>query len=163
MKLKTLPLLTALLVTTVALPAQTTTPTTATSQAPDPAKFVERRVERLAEHLSLSAAQQTQAKTILTEEATARQTLQPQLRTAQEALRNAVTTTGLDLDIEKAAAQLEAARTQLTIAEAKSQAKLLAILTPEQKTKMTSREGRRGPGGPGFGGFNGGPGGPRNR
>jgi Spy/CpxP family protein refolding chaperone len=103
-----------------------------------PEQMVERRIQQLTTTLALTATQQQQAKTILTEEAAAISALQPKMAAANEALKNAIHTTGLDADIERAAAEQGALLTQMTISRGKSQAKLRAILTPEQKEKLDS-------------------------
>jgi hypothetical protein len=77
---------------------------------------------------------------------------------AREAMQNAVKNTGLDADIERAAAQLGVAETQMAAIHGKAQAKFRALLTADQKTKYDSRGGFDGrgpgmgrPGGPGMG------------
>jgi Spy/CpxP family protein refolding chaperone len=117
---------------------------------PTPEEMVERRIERLTTVLELTAAQQQQAKTIFTEEATSAQALHTKLSDAREALQNAVKTTGLDADIERAAAQLGPLYTQLATVQGKAQAKFLSILTTQQKEKLAAMpELGHGPGGPG--------------
>jgi Spy/CpxP family protein refolding chaperone len=119
---------------------------------PTPEQMATRRVAQFDYILNLTDAQEAQAKTIFTEEATAMQAVHPQVRAAREALQNAVKNTGLDTDIERAATQLGTLQAQTTAIAGKAQAKFRAILTPEQKTKLDSRPGF-GPGGPGgFGG-----------
>jgi Spy/CpxP family protein refolding chaperone len=113
--------------------------------------MVERRIQHLTTVLELNTAQQAQAKTIFSEEATALQALQTRHREARTALQNAVQNTGLDADIDRAAAELGALHTQTTAKAGKAQAKFRAILTPEQKEKLDAMRGPglRGSGGPG--------------
>jgi Spy/CpxP family protein refolding chaperone len=120
--------------------------------------MVERRLQQLTSNLGLTETQQQQAKTIFTEEATALSALRPKMTEANQALATAINTTGLDTDIERAAAQQGTVLTQMTVVRGKAQAKLRAILTPDQKQKLDSM------GGPGrrmegFGRMGGGPGG----
>jgi Spy/CpxP family protein refolding chaperone len=121
---------------------------------PTAEEMVSRRIEHLSAELQLTAEQKTEATTIFNEEATAIRALQPQLREASTALRNAVKTTGLDADIERAAAQLGTLQGQMAAINGKAQARLRAILTPDQKTKLDASMDR----GPGMGGGFGGPG-----
>lgn len=121
---------------------------------PAPAEMVERRVQMLTTRLELTAAQQAQAKTIFTEEANAIQALSSKWTEARDAMEKAVKTTGLDADIERAAAALGALETQTATIRGKAQAKFRAILTPDQKTKLDSmEEGGRGMGPGRMGGF----------
>ena len=119
---------------------------------PTPEQMVNRRVEHLTTLLQLTAEQKAQATAIFTEEATAIRALRPQMSEASTALRDAVRTTGLDADIERAAAQMGTMHGQMATIQGKAQARFRAILTPDQKTKFDSEER-----GPGFGGFGGGP------
>jgi Spy/CpxP family protein refolding chaperone len=77
-------------------------------------------------------------------------TLRPQIGEASKALRDAVKTTGLDADIERAATQLGTLHGQMAAIQGKAQARFRAILTPDQKTKLDS--GERAPRMGGFGG-----------
>lgn len=109
---------------------------------PTAAEMIDHRVQRLTTQLDLTAAQQAQAKTIFTDEATASEAIRPNLSAARTALSNAVKTTGLDTDIEQAAAALGALQTQATVVQAKAQAKFRGILTTDQKTKLDDRTDR---------------------
>lgn len=123
---------------------------------PTPEEMVSRRIEHLTSQLQLTETQKSQATTIFTEEATAMTTLQPQMREASTALRNAVKTTGLDADIDRSATQLGTLQGQMASIQGKAQARFRAILTDEQKTKLDA-SGDRGMGF-GFGGPGPGPG-----
>jgi Spy/CpxP family protein refolding chaperone len=133
----------------VAQPAQ------GTRTPPTPEEIAAHRVQQLTRFLELTTAQQESAKPIFTDEAKAMQALRPTMQAAHEAMQNAVRNTGLDADVERAAAQLGAAETQMATARGKAEAKFRALLTADQKTKLDSRRGP-GMGGPGMGG----PGGP---
>lgn len=119
---------------------------------PSAEEMASRQIERLTSQLQLTETQKAQATTIFTEQSTALQSLQTQMREASTALRNAVKTTGLDADIERSAAQLGTVQGQMAAIQGKTQAKFRAILTDDQKAKLDA-EGDRGmgfgPGGPG--------------
>jgi Spy/CpxP family protein refolding chaperone len=121
---------------------------------PDPAKFVQRRIEHLTSELSLTTAQQQQATTIFTNAATGAAALRDGSTTARQSLSAAVKandTTGIDL----ASTTIGNLTGQLTAINAKADAAFYQILTPDQQTKFNSLRGSGGPGG--FGG-RGGPG-----
>jgi Spy/CpxP family protein refolding chaperone len=128
-----------------------TGPGQGTRTPPTPEEIAARRVQQLTRFLDLTTAQQESAKTIFTDEAKAMQALRPTAEAAREAMQNAVRNTGLDADVERAAAQLGAAETQMATARGKAEARFRALLTADQKTKLDTR---RGPGmrGPGMGG-----------
>jgi hypothetical protein len=138
----------SLLAATTGLVAQTGT---GTRTPPTPQQIAERRVERLATLLDLTMAQQESAKKIFADEATALQGLRTTAAAAREAMQNAVKNTGLDADIERAAAQLGAVHTQMASATGKAEARFRALLTADQKTKLDAARGRGGRGGPGMG------------
>jgi len=123
--------------------------------APDPAKMVERQVERLTQSLSLTTAQQGQATSIFTASQTANQTVMTELRTARTSLAAAVKSNDSNA-IATLSAQIGTLTGQMTANTSKADAAFYAILTPDQQAKYT-------PGSGGFvGGFGGrGPGGPR--
>jgi periplasmic protein CpxP/Spy len=131
-----------------------------TRTPPTPEEIAARRVQQLTRFLDLTTAQQESAKTIFADEAKAMEAVRPAMQAAHEAMQNAVRNTGLDADIDRAAAQLGAAQTQMAAARGKAEARFRALLTADQKTKLDSRRGPgmggRGMGGPGMGG----PGGP---
>ena len=108
---------------------------------PTPQQMIERRVQQLTTTLGLTAAQQQQATTIFTDEVTAMQALQPKMKEARDALQNAIKTTGLDADIERAAAQQGTISAQIAAVQGKAQAKFRSILTVDQKQKLDSFAG----------------------
>lgn len=136
----------------VSLVAQTAPPQRS-GTPPTPEEMVQRRVQQLTTTLGLTAAQQQQATTIFTDEVTASQALQTKMRDARDAFQNAVKTTGLDADIERAASQLGTVSAQIAAVQGKAQAKFRGILTAEQKQTLdSSRGGWMGGGLGGFGG-----------
>lgn len=109
---------------------------------PDPAKMIERRVEMLANQLSLTEAQKTQATKIFTDAQTAAETARTAMQTARERLGEAIKTNNT-ASIDQLSRDIGAATTELTSIESKAQAAFYAILTAEQKAKYDSRRGRR--------------------
>jgi Spy/CpxP family protein refolding chaperone len=124
-------------------------------QQPTPEQMVERRVERLTTLLNLTASQQTQLKTIFTEEATAQTALRPQREAAQTELKDSVENNLPEPQIERVAQQVGTVHGQMVAIQAKAQAKFLNALTKEQRDKLQAL-----PQGPGMGGPGRGPGGP---
>jgi Spy/CpxP family protein refolding chaperone len=129
---------------------------------PTPEQMVERRVERLTLLLTLTPSQQAQAKTIFTDENTAAAALRTAAQQARAALRNAVESRLPEPQIEAAATQTGVVHGQLSGVHAKAQARLLGILTVEQRDKLSKLGpgagwmGRQGMGGmQGRGGFRG--------
>jgi len=133
-------LLTSLLAATSMFAQATRTPR-------DPATMAQRRVARLTTVLTLTTAQQQQATNIFTNSATANATQIAALKTAHQAIRDAVKkndTAGID----NAANTIGSATAQLTSTESKAHAAFFAILTPDQQTKLDALKGMRGHGGP---------------
>jgi Spy/CpxP family protein refolding chaperone len=122
--------------------------------APTAAQMVTNQVARLTALLTLTTAQQTQATTIFTNEQTALSAINTSLQTANTALQTAIKNNDLTGIITQAT-QIGAQTTQQVEAQAKADAALYAILTPDQKTKYDELHsvGLGGRGGPGnFGG-----------
>jgi Spy/CpxP family protein refolding chaperone len=118
-----------------------------TRTPPTPEEIATARVARLTRLLELTTAQQESAKKIFTDEAVALAAARTAFATAREAMRNAVRNTGLAADIDRAAAQLGAAHTQIAAAEGKAQAAFRALLTADQRAKLDElRDDRGGPG-----------------
>lgn len=123
---------------------------------PDPAAFVERRVNFLAKLLNLTEDQQARATSIFTAAGEAVQAVNANLAAPREALAEAIKTNSVAA-IDQAAGEIGRLHGQVTAIQAKADAAFYAILTPEQRTKYDALP-RRGPGsGFGPGGF--GPGG----
>ncbi len=113
--------------------AQTSAP------APNPARFVQRRVQMLTTVLSLSTAQQQQATTILTNSAAADSTARASLRSANQALSTAIKNNDAN-GILQASATIGNLTAQQTSGDASAQAAFYQILTPDQQTKYTAFE-----------------------
>ena len=124
---------------------------------PTAEQMIERRADRLTNLLSLTATQVTTVKELFTAEQTAMSGQRTALETAHSALQTAVQNNAPDAQIDIAAAQVGTVQGQIAAVHAKTQAKLFAALTAEQRQKLqSSGEGR------GFGGMMGVPG-PRAR
>ncbi len=108
---------------------------------------VENRVDRLAQFLSLTDAQKTQATTIFTNAATAAKAAAANLSTTHDALSAAVKKNDT-VAIDQAAAAIGQIQGQILGIESKANAAFYAILTPDQQAKYDTRPGF-GPGGPG--------------
>ena len=118
---------------------------------PDPQTMIQRRVNMLANQLSLTDDQKAKATTIFTSAFTSSQSIQQSLQSNHQALADAVKkndAAAIDT-LSSAAGTLNG---QLTAINSKAEAAFYAILTADQQTKLDS-EPHRGPGGPGgFGG-----------
>jgi Spy/CpxP family protein refolding chaperone len=99
----------------------------------------------LAGYLNLTEAQKTQAEAIFSAARTAAEPLRGRLESAREALEAAVKAGKTDAEIDALAASIGTISGQLTAIHSKAMVKFRAILTPEQITKLDSRERRRGP------------------
>ena len=129
----------ALLAILGALPlaqAQTATPT---HTPPTPAAMAQHEVQRYTTLLSLNSAQVEQATTLFTAEATSRQAARTTEHTAHQALETAIKANDTAA-IESSAASLGQLETQSLIAHATARAQFYALLTADQKTKMTELE-----------------------
>jgi Spy/CpxP family protein refolding chaperone len=111
--------------------------------------MLERRLEMLATVLSLTEAQKAQAKTIFEAEQTALQTLQDQVRAANEALRDSVASNRTDTEIDTLAETVGSLHGRRLAIQTKAAAQFYRILTPEQREKQNTL--RRGMGMPGMG------------
>src|SRR4051812_10823973 len=92
-----------------------------TRTAPDPATIAQHRVARLTKLLTLTSAQQQQATNIFTNSATADATVRTNLKTAHQALSDAIKkndTAGID----RAATTIGSLTTQLTSTDGKADA-----------------------------------------
>lgn len=137
-----------LLAAATLLPAQMRGPA---GSPPDPEKFAQMRAERLAQMLSLTEAQKSQALKIFTDAQTAAERYRQEMQTAREALQSAIRTNNVAA-IERAARDIGAATAEISSIDARAEAAFYALLTPEQKEKYDSMPGRgRFPGGMGPG------------
>lgn len=110
---------------------------------PSPADQAQREVKYLSTVLSLTTAQQEQAKTIYISSATSEQTIHSSMRQAHEALRTAVKnndTAGID----EAANTIGLLTAQLESARAKADAALYQLLTADQQAKLSDLQNQHG-------------------
>jgi protein CpxP len=114
----------------------------------DPAQMEQRRLDFLAQRLSLTDSQKQQAKTIFDAAQQANQALRDQIRQAHDALSTAAKAGRSDAEISVLGTNLGNLEGQVAANDAKGLAKFYALLTPDQKTKYDSAP--RGP--MGFGG-----------
>ncbi len=122
---------------------------------PDPATMAQHRVSFLTTALTLTTAQQQQATTIFTNSALADTTVHDNLKTANQSLSDAVKNNDT-VAIDRSSTNIGNLTAQLTSNDAKANAALYQILTPDQQIKLAQLQ-NRGPGGGGFGGRRGGP------
>jgi Spy/CpxP family protein refolding chaperone len=110
---------------------------------PDPAQMVQHHVGFLTQQLSLTAQQQQQATSILTQAQSNSKTLQDQLRTAHESLHAAIQKNDT-ATIEQVSNSIGSLMAQETMTHAKAMAALYQTLTPEQQAKFNQMD--HGPG-----------------
>lgn len=111
-------------------------------EPPDPATMAQHRVHFLTSQLSLTAQQQQQALAIFTNAATSQSSLHDSMKTAHEGLNTAVKNNDAN-GITQAANTIGNLTAQATVAEAKADAALYAILTADQQSKMSQMEEHR--------------------
>ncbi len=111
----------------------------------DPAQMVQMRVDRLAQRLSLTDAQKTQATKIFTDAQTAAQPIHTSLQQNRTSLRDAVQKNDLGA-IDQVSSTMGGLEGQLTSIQSKAEAAFYVILTPDQQAKY----GTRGMGGGGM-------------
>lgn len=121
----------------------------------DPAQMVQMRVDRLAQRLSLTDAQKTQATKIFTDAQTASQPIITSIQDNHTSLRDAVKKNDLGA-IDQLSSTIGGLNGQLTSIQAKADAAFYAILTPDQQSKygtggMAGRFGGGMMGRPGWG------------
>lgn len=119
------------------------------------AHMVQHRVDYMTTVLSLTPAQQTQIKNVLTTATASRGTTHGSMKAAHTALKTAIHNNDA-AGMEQAANTIGSLMGQEALAHAKTEAAIYQLLTPEQQTKMTQLEavehrGHGGPGGPGPG------------
>jgi Spy/CpxP family protein refolding chaperone len=127
---------------------------------PNSANAIQHRVSYLTTLLSLNTSQQQQATTIFTNAASTAGTLHSSMKSAHQALNEAVQKND-GAGIDQASSTIGNLTAQLTSAEAKARAAFYQILLPDQQAKFTQLESQGGMG-HGFGamgrGFGHGPG-----
>ena len=102
---------------------------------PTPQDFVQRRVDGLTRLLTLTTAQQEQVKTILTNAASAKSAIADTAKTARQALEDAVKKNDIG-GIDQAAATIGSVTAQTTSLDAKADAAVYQLLTPDQQSKF---------------------------
>lgn len=134
--------------------------TLAQRTAPDPGAMVQRQVGRLTQTLGLNTDQQGKATTLFTNAHAANESVMTGLREAHQSLATAIKNNDAG-SIATLSTQIGTLTAQMTANNAKADAALYAILTPDQQAKYTPNAGMGGFGGGAFSGGRG-PGG-RNR
>jgi Spy/CpxP family protein refolding chaperone len=122
------------------------------------AHMVQHRLNYLTTVLSLTSAQQTQVKTVLTNATASGASTHSAMKAAHDALKTAIHSNDA-ASMEQASNTIGTMMAQEVLAHAKTEAAIYQVLTPEQQTKMTQLESMGPHGAHGFGGP-GGPGGP---
>jgi Spy/CpxP family protein refolding chaperone len=121
---------------------------------PSPGDQTQRQVKYLTTVLSLTTAQQQQAKTLYANSATSEQTIRASMRKAHETLSTAAKNNDA-AGIDQASNTIGQLTAQLASIHAKNDAALYQILTPEQQTKLSDLQSQHGGpsalGGPGPG------------
>lgn len=122
------------------LGAQAALADTPTSNAPGAkhaewaAKAHQKRMEAMADILGLTDAQKAQIKTIFDNQRQSVAPLRQKLADSRKQLHQAMSATPFnEAAVRAAAANREAARTELTVARAKTKSTIMAVLTPDQQ------------------------------
>ena len=139
----------ALLAVLVLLPlaqAQTAPP----HSPPTPAAMAERQVQRYTTLLTLNSTQVEQATTLFTAEATSRQSARASEHAAHQALEAAIKANDT-ATIQSTAATLGQMETEAMVAHATARAQFYALLTADQKAKLSELEDEHMMHGPGHG------------
>jgi Spy/CpxP family protein refolding chaperone len=157
-------LATAILAAVVSAPttfAQAVTTDTVATSAPgpggphNPAQMIEHRITKMNAVLTLNSAQQSQIRTILTNQDTAEQGFRTSMHAAHANLKTAVQNNDAAA-IETLSQQIGATTAQSVAAHAKAEAAIYAALSPEQQAKAAQLPELLGAGG-GSGWGHGGP------
>jgi Spy/CpxP family protein refolding chaperone len=134
------------------------TPVFAQNGPPDPAQMVQMRVDRMNEMLKLTKAQQKQITQIYTDAQQANMQVMGGMRDANQAIAAAIKTNDTNA-MSQAANTIGTLTAQMQVTNAKAEAQVYALLTPDQQSKYQPRMGMgmgMGMGGPGGGGRRGG-------
>jgi len=91
--------------------------------------------QRVIKNLNLTDAQKAQAKTIFQDAKAAAALVRPQLQASRQAMATAIKA-GDANSISALAAEMGKSQVQLTVIRSTAMAKLYAILTPDQQTKL---------------------------
>jgi Spy/CpxP family protein refolding chaperone len=110
--------------------------TTALAQngPPDPAQMVQMRVDRMNETLKLTKAQEKQITAIFTDAQTANQSVMGGMREANQAMAVAIKTNDTNA-MSQAANTIGTLTAQMQVTNAKAEAAVYALLTPDQQAK----------------------------
>jgi periplasmic protein CpxP/Spy len=118
--------------------------------------MIQHRLAYMTTVLSLTTAQQTQVKSVLTAAVANGSTAHGSMKTAHDNLKTAIHAND-PAGMEQAASTIGNLMAQEELARAKTEAAIYQLLTPEQQTKMAALESEehhggpgRGPGGPGL-------------
>jgi Spy/CpxP family protein refolding chaperone len=142
----------ALVMAAPAVFAQTADTTTApTGGAGRGTHMIQHRLNYMTTVLSLTPAQQTQVKAVLTAAAANKSASHGSMKTAHETLKTAIHSNDA-ASMEQATNTIGTMMAQEMLAHAKTEAAIYQLLTPEQQTKMTQLESMGHRGGHGFGG-----------
>ena len=119
-------------------------------------RMIQHRLAYMTTVLTLTTAQQTHVKNVLTAAVTNGATTHGNMKTAHESLKTAIHANDA-AGMEQAATTIGNLMAQEELARAKTEAAIYQLLTPEQQTKMAALESEghrggpgRGPGGPGL-------------
>lgn len=117
---------------------------------PDPAQMVQMRVDRMNEALKLTKPQQKQVTQIYMDAQTANQSVMGGMREANQSLTAAIKTNDPNA-MSQAANTIGTLTAQMTVNNAKAEAAVFALLTPDQQAKYQPMAGgmRGGMGGQG--------------
>jgi Spy/CpxP family protein refolding chaperone len=137
--------------------AQAATTDTVATTAPgpggphNPAQMIEHRIIKMTAVLTLNSAQQSQIRTILTNQETAEQGFRTSMHAAHANLKTAIQSNDAAA-IESLSQQIGSVTAQSIAAHAKAEAAIYAALSPEQQTKAAQLPELLGEGGgPGWG------------
>ena len=119
-------------------------------------RMIQHRLAYMTTVLTLTTAQQTQVKNVLTAAVTNGASTHGSMKTAHDSLKTAIHANDA-AGMEQAATTIGNLMAQEELARAKTEAAIYQLLTPEQQTKMAALESEghrggpgRGPGGPGL-------------
>ncbi len=101
---------------------------------------VQHRVEMLTDVLSLTATQQQQATTIFTNAENAETAVHQSMKTAHQSLQGAIQANDT-ATIDQIAATIGSLTAQISATDAKANAALYQVLTPDQQAKFNKMEG----------------------
>ena len=119
-------------------------------------RMIQHRLTYMTTVLTLTTAQQTQVKSVLTAAVANGSTTRGSMKTAHDSLKTAIHANDA-AGMEQAATTIGNLMAQEELSRAKTEAAIYQLLTPEQQTKMAALESEghrggpgRGPGGPGL-------------